>query len=106
MSLLASIAPLVVVLGMLAALLWWLRRTAAGAGARAGARGRYIQLVETVELGPGRCLHLITLGERALVVASTAQRCDLLCELENLPAEKPVQQTAWTELWLSRLRRA
>lgn len=101
MSLLAAIAPLAMVFGGLGALLWWLRRAAA----RSGGSGRYIQLVETVELAPGRSLHLVALGGRGLVVASTAQRCELVCELDSLPDEKRAEEPSWAEAWVARLRR-
>lgn len=102
MSLLASVAPLALVLGLLMAVLWWLRR----ATARGGGGGRYIQVLETVDLAPGRSLHLVALGGRGLVVASTAQRCELLCELEALPAGKPAAESSWTGVWLARLKKS
>lgn len=101
MSLLAAVAPLAIVFGGLGALVWWLRRAAG----RNGASGRYIQLVETVELAPGRSLHLVALGGRGLVVASTAQRCELVCELDTLPEERRAEESSWAEAWLGRLRR-
>ncbi len=102
MSLLAAVAPLALVLGLLMALLWWLRR----ATARSAPGGRYIQVLETVDLAPGRSLHLVALSGRGLVVASTAQRCELLCELETLPAAKPAAEAPWAGVWLARLRKS
>ena len=105
MSLFTSIAPLLLVLAMLAGLLWWLRWTAGAQMRRGRASGRHIQVIETVELGPGRCLHLVELGGRGLLVASTSQRCDLLCELDSIPAEKPGKDPAWVDSLFSRLKR-
>jgi flagellar protein FliO/FliZ len=75
-----AVLSLAMVFGLMGGLLWWLRRfSARGRGAN-----RHIRVVETVELGPGKCLHLVELAGRGLLVGSTGQRCELLCEVENL----------------------
>ena len=96
---LLSLAALALVLGMLGGLLWWVRRLS---GANQGA-GRYIRVVETVALGPGKCLHLVRVGDRGLLVSSTAQRCELLCELETPAAESTAAAPSWVELFRARL---
>ncbi len=101
MSLFAAVAPLALVLGLLGGLLWWLRRAARS---RAAA-GRQIRLVETVDLGPGQRLHLIEWSGRGLLVASTSQRCELLCEMETLPAEQPAEQSSWAVSLAERMRK-
>ncbi len=103
MNFLTSVAPLAIVLAMLAGVLWWLRWASRTQGGRAS--GRFIRVVETVELGAGRCLHLIEIGGRGLLVASTSQRCELLSELETLPAEKPIEDVSWIEVLRGRLRK-
>ncbi len=75
-----SVISLALVLGMLAGLLWWLRRMAARSSS-----GRYVQVIETVALGPHQSLHLVRLGNRTLLLASTPQRCELLSEMEGEP---------------------
>lgn len=82
---LTSIASLALVIGILLAVLWWLRRLAPRAGA-----GRHIQVIESVALGPGQSLHLVKLAGRGLLVAANRDRCDLICELDELPPEEPV----------------
>ena len=79
----ASIASLALVIGMLAGVLWWLRRLAPRAGA-----GRHLRVIESVSLGPGQSLHLLRLADRGLLVASSRDRCELLCELDTLPADE------------------
>ena len=103
MNLFASILPLVIVLGMLAGVLWWLRWASRGQVGRAS--GRLIRVVETVDLGAGRCLHLVELGGRGLLLASTSQRCELISELETLPIEKPLEDVSWIEVLRARLKR-
>lgn len=98
---LSTAVSLTLALALLAGLLWWLRRmAAAGLG-----RQRHIHVIETVHLGPGKCLHLVELAGRGLLVAATAQRCELLCELENLPAGMLEPQTPRTAAPFARLAR-
>lgn len=78
---LTSIASLALVIGMLAGVLWWLRRLAPRAGT-----GRHLRVIESVPLGPGQSLHLVELAGRGLLVASSRDRCELLCEMDTLPA--------------------
>ena len=80
---LSAVAPMALVLGLLGGLLWWLRRMARAKQSS----GRHLRVIETVELAPGRSLHLIEVGGRGLVVASSAQRCELVAELDSLPRE-------------------
>ncbi|HYM10973.1 MAG TPA: flagellar biosynthetic protein FliO [Bryobacterales bacterium] len=101
---LTSLLSLGLVLGTLVALLWWVRRMAGRGGAMAGAgsaAGRHLRVIETVDLAPGRSLHLIELGGRGLVVASTPQSCELICELEAVPIEQPAVEDEPS--WLGKL---
>jgi flagellar biosynthetic protein FliO len=102
---LTSALAFALVLGMLAALVGWTRR----AGRRRRTEGRHMQVIESLELSPGRSLHLVQVGGRGIVVSCTAQRCDLLCELETLPAAPAAgaaeDAVCWPALLLSRLRK-
>ena len=80
---LGSIASVALVLGLLAGLLWWLRRVAGGGGAA----GRHIRVIETVSLGPNRSLHLVKVGGRGLLIASSPEHCGLISELAEFPEE-------------------
>ncbi len=42
-----------------------------------------IKVLETVGLGPNRTLHLVTIGEQKLLLASTANAVQLICEVES-----------------------
>ncbi|MCS6861101.1 MAG: flagellar biosynthetic protein FliO [Abditibacteriales bacterium] len=42
-----------------------------------------IKVLETVGLGPNRALHLVTVGEQKLLLASTANAVQLICEVES-----------------------
>ncbi len=100
MSLLATVVQLVLVLGLLGSLVWWLRRAAR----RRTAAGRQVRIVETVELGPGQRLHVIEWSGRGLLVASTAKRCYVLGEMETLPAEPPAEEASWAAALASRMQ--
>jgi flagellar biosynthetic protein FliO len=78
---LTSALSLALVLAILAGLLWWVRRS----NPLAPGLARRLQIVETVALGPAHRLHLVRLAGRALLVAASRDRCELLCELEELP---------------------
>jgi len=75
------------VLVLLLAVLWWLRRrgyarmTAFPVLARGNCRR--LERLERVALSPQHTLHLVRLGDRALLVAASPGGCSLL---ESLPA--------------------
>src|SRR5690242_16275803 len=76
-------ASVALVLGMLAAALWWLRRrgfAAAAMGRRHSSRS--LEQLERLVLGPQHVLHLVRLRDRALLLACSAGRCVLI---ERLP---------------------
>ena len=68
-----------VVLGLLGGALWWLRRRGMilPASTRRGAV-RHMECVERLALGPQQTLHLVRIGGRALLVASSPAGCALL----------------------------
>jgi flagellar biosynthetic protein FliO len=82
------VAP-ALVLGLTAGVVWWLRRRGvlqAALPRRTG--GRRLESLERLPLGPQQTLHLVRLGERALLVAATPAGCALLdsvdlCVLED-----------------------
>ena len=96
---LASIASLVLVIGMLAGVLWWLRRLAPRVGG-----GKHIRVIESVPLGPGQSLYLVRLADRGLLVAASRDRCELLCELDSLPVEEGVVAPSWRQALGARWR--
>lgn len=79
MEALRQITAVGVVLGLLGGALWWLRRCGfvLPASRRQGALRR-MESVERLALGPQQTLHLVRLGGRALVVASSPAGCVLL----------------------------
>ena|ERR1035441_4972155 len=84
MDLARELGAVLLVLGVLAATLWALRRAGAVRWRAPGAartRGR-IELVERIALSPGHALHLVRLGSRALLIASHAGGCTLV---ESVP---------------------
>jgi flagellar biogenesis protein FliO len=69
------------VVALLGATLWWLRRRGLAtplSGRRA--HGRRLECVERLALGPQQALHLVRLGERGLLVASSPAGCALLSD--------------------------
>jgi flagellar biosynthetic protein FliO len=75
----AQFAAVAGVLLLLAAALWWLRRRGFTGTVLAGKpTGRRLQSIERMPLGPQHTLHLVRLGERAFLVASSPGGCALL----------------------------
>ncbi len=66
------------VLALLLAALWWLRRR--GFAAAAPRRGRLLETVERLPLGPQHQLHLVRWGGQALLVGCAPGGCTLLAE--------------------------
>lgn len=74
-----QVAAIVVVLGLLAAVTWWLRRRGllqTVSPRRSG--GRRLESLERLPLGPQQTLHLVRMGSRALLVGTTPSSCALL----------------------------
>lgn len=72
--------PVAVVLGLLGATLWWLRRKGMAAFSlpvRAG-RTRTMELIERIPLGSQHALHLVRVADRQLLVASSPSGCQVL----------------------------
>jgi flagellar biosynthetic protein FliO len=72
-------AAVAAVLGLLAGTLWWLRRR--GIGSLLPVRrpaGRRMECLERLPLGPQHTLHLVRLGETALLVSSSPSGCALV----------------------------
>jgi flagellar biosynthetic protein FliO len=82
----SEIAAVATVLGLLGASLWWLRRRgfAAVAPVRRGA-GRRMECLERLPLGPQHTLHLVRIGDKALLVACSPAGCALV---ESLPCRE------------------
>jgi flagellar biogenesis protein FliO len=79
MDVLQQIAAVTVVLALLAATLWRLRRRGfAGLPLVRKPAGRRLEHLERLPLSPQHTLHLVRLGDRALVVASSPAGCALL----------------------------
>ncbi|HEY7388321.1 MAG TPA: flagellar biosynthetic protein FliO [Bryobacteraceae bacterium] len=83
MELIDQVAAVAVVLGTLGAMVWWLRRR--GTLERPGFRkssGKRLESLERLPLGPQQTLHLVRIGNRALLVAATPSGCSLLDTVE------------------------
>ena len=90
MELLQQLAAAGAVIGLLAASLWWLRRRGVAPAwrPRRGA-GRRLQAVERLPLSPQHSLHLVRMGQRALVLACSPAGCTLLAERSWQEIEAP-----------------
>ena len=70
------------VLSLLGATLWWLRRRGmVRVLPRRNAPHRRLECLERLPLGPQHTLHLVRLGETALLVASSPSGCSLVRSL-------------------------
>lgn len=67
------------VLALLLLTLWWLRRRGlAGISLGRKAPSRRMQSLERLPLGPQHALHLVRLGESALLISSSPAGCALI----------------------------
>jgi flagellar biosynthetic protein FliO len=90
MEMIDQVAAVLAVVGVLAAATWWLRRRGllqAAPGRRL--MGKRLESLERLPLGPQQTLHLVRMGSRALLVASTPSGCSLLdsVEMRNLESK-------------------
>jgi flagellar biosynthetic protein FliO len=79
MDVIEQMTAVALVLTMLGATLWWLRRRGVAVLSltrRPG--GRRMECVERLPLGPQHALHLIRLGDTELLVASSPSGCSLV----------------------------
>ncbi len=76
---------------LLGGALWWLRQKGSRVGLnlslpqgarwrRPGARKAMLDVIESRAVGPGAALHLVRLGDRALLVSACSGGCTLLSE--------------------------
>lgn len=72
---------LLVVWGGIVAMRWYSRKMNGPGGS-----ARHLQVLESRALGPNRALHLIRLGDRAVLIGVTQERINALLEIED-PAE-------------------
>ena len=79
MEIAGQLAAVAAVLTLAAGSSWWLRRRGhAGFGGRRKAAARQLESLGRLPLGPQQCLHLVRLGQRALLLASSPSACVLL----------------------------
>jgi flagellar biosynthetic protein FliO len=79
MEVMQQVAAVGAVLVLLGATLWWLRRRGYAVSTVGRRRDtRRLQCVERVALGPQQTLHLVRLGDRALLVGFSPAGCTLL----------------------------
>jgi flagellar biosynthetic protein FliO len=79
MEVIEQMAAVAVVLLLLGATLWALRRRGfAGVALARRSAGRRMECVERLSLGPQQILHLVRLGETELLLASSPSGCTLL----------------------------
>jgi flagellar biosynthetic protein FliO len=86
MEFVQELASVGAVLALLGATLWWLRRRgfAAVLPVKRSA-GRRLECLERLSLGPQHTLHLVRVGDKALLLASTPAGCALI---ESLPCRE------------------
>jgi flagellar biosynthetic protein FliO len=88
MEVFQQMAAVAVVLLLLGATLWTLRRRGfAGVALPKRAAGRRLESLERLPLGPQHTLHLIRVGETELLVALSPSGCSLLESYARRAAE-------------------
>jgi flagellar biosynthetic protein FliO len=81
-------AGVVVVLCLLGATLWWLRRRGFATVAAGRRGGRRLEVLERLALGPQHSLHLVRIGRTVAVVSCSPGGCSVL---QTLPGEEAAQ---------------
>jgi flagellar biosynthetic protein FliO len=92
MEVIQQITAVAGVLALLVGALWWLRRhgfTTASLGKTPG--GRRLECLERLPLGPQQTLHLVRLGNTALLLASSPVGCSLVTSLAYREIDNPGQ---------------
>ncbi len=92
MEVIQQITAVAGVLALLVGTLWWLRRhgfTTANLGKRPS--GRRLECLERLPLGPQQTLHLVRLGNTALLLASSPAGCSLVTSLAYREIASPGQ---------------
>ncbi len=88
MEAIQQMAAVAVVLLLLGATLWALRRRGFAAMApRNKSAGRRIECLERLPLGPQHTLHLVRVGETELLLASSPSGCSLVESFAHRAAE-------------------
>jgi len=81
MELIGQMTAVAGVLTLLGAVLWWLRRRGFAQVGIRPSRGRRMERLEQLALSPQHTLHLVRLGDTALVVAASPAGCSLIRSL-------------------------
>ncbi len=91
MEILEPMAAIGVVLALLAATLWWLRRRglAVPLSPRRSPAGRRLECLERLPLAPQHTLHLVRMGDTALLLASTPAGCTVVRSVPCREIERP-----------------
>jgi flagellar biosynthetic protein FliO len=88
MEVIQQMAAIAVVLLLLGATLWFLRRRGFALGVpRRKPLGRRMECLERLPLGPQHTLHLIRVGESELLLALSPSGCSLVESFARPPAE-------------------
>jgi flagellar protein FliO/FliZ len=86
MEIVSQLGAVGLVLGLLGAALWWLRRRGVGLPVAARRAGRRMECLERLPLGPQHMLYLVRVGDTALLLASSPGGCSLV---QRYPAAAP-----------------
>lgn len=70
---------LLVIWAAIVAMRWYVRRM----NGEGGGGGRQLKIVETRSLGPNRSLHLVRIGDRAVLIGVTAERINHLLAIDD-----------------------
>ncbi len=70
---------LLVIWAAIVAMRWYVRRM----NGEGGGSGRQLRIVETRSLGPNRSLHLVRIGDRAVLIGVTAERINHLLAIDD-----------------------
>ncbi len=82
-DLVQPLGAVVLVLGLLGATLYFLRRNgvasfSGGGGFRPQSKERHMKVLERMALGPQHALHLVRVGDRTILISTAPGSCQLI----------------------------
>ncbi len=78
-ELIKAIISLVVVLGLLLLVMWWIKRMNSGL---TGFGGKHIKVLDRLPLGPDKSLILVKIAGKTMLIGASAHHVEKICDVE------------------------
>src|SRR5690242_11934531 len=97
MEMIQQLLSVFLVLGLLGAMLWWLRRKGMGRFSNPLLRtraGRRLEHLERLPLGAQHSLHLVRVADQSILLAVSPTGCQLIATPSPIPLPEPAPEAA------------